>query len=187
MFTCIQTRVHACIHMWVHASVHSHMWVRTCVCTNTVHVSLFNITCGCALMHVDTCECMIMYTDSQVTTCVCSHRWYMVGSVPTCAYMSPPSLLPPPCFLGPSSGHSGRLNHWFLSVPTHLSCLAGGALFLTCNSCSWPLLPCPRPCPCPSHCAAHRFVPPNETVTSCLFALRLTSPSLVINCLFRLA
>lgn len=87
MFTCIQTLVHACIHMWVHAFVHSHMWVRTCVYTNTVHVSLFNITCGCALMHVDACECMIMYTDSQVTTCVCSHRWYMVGSVPTCEYM----------------------------------------------------------------------------------------------------
>lgn len=47
------------------------------------------------------------------------------------------------------------------------------------------LLPCPRLCP--SHCSAHCLVPPNVIVTSCLFALRLTSPSLVINYLFRLA
>lgn len=145
--------------------------------------------------------CMFVYVHAFEYMLVCTHKGSLFASKnptgipqqPLLAYFFFLSALVPRTELKPPWHFHGRLNHGlpgvrppFLLFPLACISLLVGPLLLTCNSCSRPLFPCPGPCPL--HCPAHCLVPPSEIVTSWLFVLRLTSPSLVvINCLFRLA
>lgn len=85
MLVCASTWVPACkgytgMHVYMYTCgyvlVGAHIWC----------LLLFNSTCGCVLMHGNTCDCMIMCPYAQVITGVCSHRWCMLGHVPTCEF-----------------------------------------------------------------------------------------------------